>query len=189
MSGMELQGTEKKVTKGTLVYAEGQTIDELAVIVEGRLVSVSKGGRVELKKGSVIGLVEGLLGKRTSSYFADEDTTMIIYPYGSLEDNMNLSIESKINPGNMVTTAIRQTNHILDTTNAEIKRGKQFYVYVKEEYKRYIELCKGYNAECRRSEKILKLQESKQNLADSIIKKNDKTISGLSKEEILSLFK
>ncbi len=38
-------------------------------------------------------------------------------------------------------------------------------------------------------EQILKLQESKQDLADSIIKKNDKTISGLTKEEILSLFK
>ena len=38
-------------------------------------------------------------------------------------------------------------------------------------------------------EQILKLQESKQNLADSIIKKNDKIISGLTKEEILSLFK
>ena len=38
-------------------------------------------------------------------------------------------------------------------------------------------------------EQILKLQESKQNLADSIIKKNDKTISGLSKDEILSLFR
>ncbi len=37
-------------------------------------------------------------------------------------------------------------------------------------------------------EQILKLQEAKQNLADSIIRKNDKTISGLSREEILSLF-
>lgn len=38
-------------------------------------------------------------------------------------------------------------------------------------------------------EQILKLQESKQNLADSIIKKNELTISGLTKDEILSLFK
>lgn len=37
-------------------------------------------------------------------------------------------------------------------------------------------------------EQILKLQEKKRRLADSIIKKNTKTISGLSKEEILSLF-
>lgn len=37
-------------------------------------------------------------------------------------------------------------------------------------------------------EQIIKLQEAKQNLADSIIRKNDKTISGLSREEILSLF-
>ena len=112
MSGMEYQGVEKKVTKGTLVYAEGQNIDELAVITEGRLVSVSKTGRIEFKKGSVIGLVEGLLGKRTTSYFADEDTTMMIYPYGNVEDNINVSITNKVNPGNTVTTAIRQTNYI-----------------------------------------------------------------------------
>ena len=37
-------------------------------------------------------------------------------------------------------------------------------------------------------EKILKLQEVKKNLADSVIKKNEKTISGLTKSEILSLF-
>ena len=159
MSGMECQGVEKKVTKGTLVYSEAQNIDELAVITEGRLVSVSKTGRIEFKKGSVIGLVEGLLGKRTTSYFADEDTTMMIYPYGNMEDNINVSITNKVNPGNTVTTAIRQTNHILETTNAETQRGKQFFNYVKDAYRKYIELCKGYNAECRKSEKILKLQE------------------------------
>ncbi len=38
-------------------------------------------------------------------------------------------------------------------------------------------------------EQILRLQESKKNLANSVIKKNDKTISGLTKDEILSLFK
>ena len=37
-------------------------------------------------------------------------------------------------------------------------------------------------------EQILKLQESKRNLANSVIRKNTKTISGLTKEEILSLF-
>lgn len=37
-------------------------------------------------------------------------------------------------------------------------------------------------------EQILKLQESKRNLADSVIKKNTKTVAGLTKEEILSLF-
>lgn len=37
-------------------------------------------------------------------------------------------------------------------------------------------------------EQILKLQESKKNLADRVITKNEKTISGLTKEEILSLF-
>ncbi len=37
-------------------------------------------------------------------------------------------------------------------------------------------------------EQILKLQESKKNLADNVIRKNAKTISGLTKEEILSLF-
>lgn len=37
-------------------------------------------------------------------------------------------------------------------------------------------------------EQILKLQEKKKNLADSVIKKNTKTVAGLTKEEILSLF-
>ena len=37
-------------------------------------------------------------------------------------------------------------------------------------------------------EQILKLQQNKKNLADSLIKKNEKTISGLTREEILSLF-
>ena len=37
-------------------------------------------------------------------------------------------------------------------------------------------------------EQILKLQEKKRRLADSVIKKNTKTIAGLSREEILGLF-
>lgn len=159
MSGIEQQGEERKVTKGTLVYMDNQPVDELAVIVEGRLVSVNKTGRVEFKKGSVIGLVEGLLGKRTTSYFADEDTTMMIYPYGNVEDNINVSISNKIHPGNSIATAIRQTSLLLDTAKAESKKIRQFYNYVKEEYRKYVELCKGYNAECRESQKINGLKE------------------------------
>ena len=37
-------------------------------------------------------------------------------------------------------------------------------------------------------DRILELQEKKKNLASAVIKKNEKTISGLTKEEILSLF-
>ncbi len=37
-------------------------------------------------------------------------------------------------------------------------------------------------------EKILKLQEAKKDLAESVIRKNEKTISGLTKNEILDLF-
>ena len=37
-------------------------------------------------------------------------------------------------------------------------------------------------------EQILKLQKAKRSLADSVIKKNTKTVAGLTREEILSLF-
>lgn len=159
MSVTELRGEERKITKGTLVYSEDQEIKELAVITEGRLVAVNKAGRMEFKKGSVLGLVEGLNGKTISSYFADEDTTMLVYPYGSIEDNVKLSVAQKVNPGNTIATAIRQVSLILDKAKSEENKTNQFYSYVKEEYKRYTELCKGYNAECRTSQAIGALKE------------------------------
>ena len=99
------QAEERKITKGSLVYTENQPVAELAIIAEGRLVAVNKSGRMEFKKGSIIGLVEGLNGKYTSSYFADDDTTIMVYPYGSIEDDIALAISQKINPGNTISTA------------------------------------------------------------------------------------
>lgn len=162
MSATELQGVERKVTKGTLVYSENQVVNELAVITEGRLVAMNMAGRMEFKKGSILGLVEGLNGKSTSTYFADEDTTMLVYPYGSVEENVKLSVAQKINPGNTIATAIRQVSLILEKAKVEEDRTKQFYTYVKEEYKRYVALCKGYKAECRTSKTIDALQEFSQ---------------------------
>lgn len=162
MGVTELQGIERKVTKGTLVYSENQVVNELAVITEGRLVAMNAAGRMEFKKGSILGLVEGLNGKSTSTYFADADTTMLVFPYGSVEENIKLSVAQKINPGNTVATAIRQVSLILDKAKVKQNRTKQFYTYVKEEYKRYVELCKGYQAECRTSQSIDALQEFSQ---------------------------
>ena len=54
-------------------------------------------------------------------------------------------------------------NLILDKVKAEENRTEQFYRYVKEEYARYVELCKGYNAECRASKTIDALKEFTQN--------------------------
>ncbi|MDE6314823.1 MAG: hypothetical protein K2M46_14615 [Lachnospiraceae bacterium] len=159
MNAAELEGQEKKVTKGTLVFGENQQISELTVIVEGKLVSVSKTGRMEFKKGSVIGLVEGLSGKTTANYFADEDTVMMVYPYGNMADNIAVSMAKTVNPGNMIAAAICQVNMILDNATAEDERTKKFFAFVKEEYKRYTELCKGYNAECRTSARIDSLME------------------------------
>lgn len=153
------QAEERKITKGSLVYTENQPVAELAIIAEGRLVAVNKSGRMEFKKGSIIGLVEGLNGKYTSSYFADDDTTIMVYPYGSIEDDIALAISQKINPGNTISTAIRQVDLLLEKAKTEESRTRQFYTYVKEEYRKYVELCKGYKAECRASERINSLKE------------------------------
>lgn len=159
MSVTKIQGEERKIAKGTLVYSENQEIKELAVVAEGRLVAVNKAGRMEFKKGSILGLIEGINGKCTCSYFADEDTTLLIYPYRSLEENIELGVAQKINPGNTIVTAIRQISLSLDKVKVEEEKTNRFYSYVTEEYKRYIQLCKGYNAECRNSKIIAELKE------------------------------
>lgn len=159
MSVTKIQGEERKIAKGTLVYSENQEIKELAVVAEGRLVAVNKAGRMEFKKGSILGLIEGINGKCTCSYFADEDTTLLIYPYRSLEENIELGVAQKMNPGNTIVTAIRQISLSLDKVKVEEEKTNRFYSYVTEEYKRYIQLCKGYNAECRNSKIIAELKE------------------------------
>ena len=115
----EQKGKEWKVTKGSLVFMENQPVQDIAVIVEGKLVSVNKSGRMEYKKGAVLGVIEGLIGKRTCSYFAEEDTVMMVYPYGSVEENVAIVAKAKVNPGNTVETAIKQTEYLLNTVKSE----------------------------------------------------------------------
>ena len=155
----EQKGKEWKVTKGSLVFMENQPVQDIAVIVEGKLVSVNKSGRMEYKKGAVLGVIEGLIGKRTCSYFAEEDTVMMVYPYGSVEENVAIVAKAKVNPGNTVETAIKQTEYLLNTVKSEEERTRKLFNYVRTEYVRYVELCKGYNAQCRASAKIVALKE------------------------------
>ena len=54
--------TERTVQGGSLLYSENDAVNEIVVIKEGHLIAMGKSGKVELKKGSVIGLVDGMYG-------------------------------------------------------------------------------------------------------------------------------
>ena len=72
--------TERTVQRGSLLYSENAVVNEIVVIKEGHLLAMGKSGKVELKKGSVIGLIEGMYGRYIRNYIADMDTVLQVYP-------------------------------------------------------------------------------------------------------------
>lgn len=150
---------QKIIAKGTLLYGENQPVDEISIIVEGKLIAVGKTGRTELKKGCTVGTIDGTYGKYMCNYFADEETRLITYPYKVYEPKIGISGGFNINPGNMVLAAANQVLNLIKKYREEKLKAEKFYQYIKKEYENYSFLCKSYFTDAVKSGKIEELED------------------------------
>ena len=146
MSTIIQEITERTVQRGSLLYSENDVVNEIVVIKEGHLIAMSKSGKVELKKGSVIGLIEGMYGKYIRNYVADMDTVLQVYPLYKLtfvEQFEALPLD-RVQMGNLVSSVVEQVLLFIGKYNEKKAHADRFHSYIAECLKMYTKLCSAY---------------------------------------------
>ena len=146
MSTIIQEVTERTVQRGSLLYSENAVVNEIVVIKEGHLLAMGKSGKVELKKGSVIGLIEGMYGRYIRNYIADMDTVLQVYPLYKLtfvEQFESLPLD-RVQMGNLVDSVVEQVLLFIGKYNEKKAHVDRLHNYVKDCIRVYTKLCNAY---------------------------------------------
>ena len=146
MSTIIQEMTERTVQRGSLLYSENAVVNEIVVIKEGHLLAMGKSGKVELKKGSVIGLIEGMYGRYIRNYIADMDTVLQVYPLYKLtfvEQFESLPLD-RVQMGNLVDSVVEQVLLFIGKYNEKKAHVDRLHNYVKDCIRVYTKLCNAY---------------------------------------------
>lgn len=138
--------TERTVSRGSLLYSENEEVNEIVVIKEGHLLAMGKNGKVELKKGSVVGLIEGMYGKYIRNYFTDADTVLQVYPLYKLTfvEQFEMLPLDRVQMGTLVSSVVEQVLMFIGKYNEKKAQAEKFYNYIAESIQIYTKLCGAY---------------------------------------------
>ena len=94
--GIELKpGTVSQVVKGTTLFERNGTIENICMILKGRVIAKSKGAFTVLTPGCFIGINDVYIGQYLTDYIAVDD--LAIYAFGVEElENEGAKIIDKI---------------------------------------------------------------------------------------------
>ena len=79
-------GTVSQVVKGTTLFAQNGTIDNICMILKGRVMARSKGVFTVLTPGCFIGINDIYLGRYLNDYIAVDDLAIYTFAVEGLEN-------------------------------------------------------------------------------------------------------
>ena len=161
MSTIIQEMTERTVQRGSLLYSENAVVNEIVVIKEGHLLAMGKSGKVELKKGSVIGLIEGMHGRYIRNYIADMDTVLQVYPLYKLtfvEQFESLPLD-RVQMGNLVDSIVEQVLMFIGKYSAKKAHVDRFHNYIGECIQMYTKLCNAYGMPQKSINRLQQIQQ------------------------------
>lgn len=134
----------REFSKGSKVYEEGQKLNGLYLIMRGAASAAYSGGRSMLHSGDVIGLCEVSYDSAYMEYQAEEDLSVLEFPYsqGRLHTIFEASSDSV---KYFKTSFFRQFNTVLGQYKMLKNECIGLYQYLNLTYKEYLSLCEKHN--------------------------------------------
>lgn len=130
----------KEFPAGTVVVPSEQPINALYVIAKGTVRATYPGGEFYLSKGDVIGACELFFDLHFITYQTDEPSSIASYPYSGTQ----LSSILRSNPEmatRIVISMFKQLQEILDQYELARFDSDNFYHYLMDSYKGYLNFC------------------------------------------------
>lgn len=146
--GIELKpGTVSQVVKGTTLFNRNGTIENICMILKGRVIAKSKGAFTVLTPGCFIGINDVYIGQYLTDYIAVDDLAIYAFGVDGVENDGAKIIDKILEVNNdygglMVYSLCNYLKNIIDIKLNLSSLTMSLYSFIKSHYKNYIEIGK-----------------------------------------------
>lgn len=127
-----------EVQKGTVIYAEGEPIRYVCVVLKGYVELYNEGSRIILGNGCFLGVQDLYMGKALSSCAAVEDTVIYAFPADGVSTVDRLLGMKKDYRGLLMYSAVRIINSLYRTRLEFKKQAEISFAWITNTYRDYI---------------------------------------------------
>lgn len=132
----------RQMKAGEILYHEKEMVQQISILIKGKMKATGKYGEVELAGGSFLGVVDVAVGSYIYTYTAKEDCVVFSYHYEQGSDLERLLDNN--NSGNLINGLVGQTMMMVAYYKGLQKLATDIFRFTKEEYEGYQKLCSGY---------------------------------------------
>lgn len=150
-----------KVPKGQRFIKRGEKMNNLFLIVQGKVRQISECNEAVLENGNLIGIIECKDGIFLNDYIAEEESVLFPFSYEKLDDFKTIFATQPKYAVAFLQAAIRQTVALLERYEDLFKSTKAFYLFVMDVYHDYTDLCSSCNMQERLSRRLDTLESMK----------------------------
>lgn len=150
-----------KVPKGQRFIKRGEKMNNLFLIVQGKVRQISESNSASLENGNLIGIIECKDGIFLNDYIAEEESILFPFSYEKLDDFQTIFTAQPKYAVAFLQAAIRQTVVLLERYENLYKFTKEFYLFVMEAYREYSNLCNTCNVQERLIHRLDTLESMK----------------------------
>ncbi len=147
-----------QISKGSVIYAEGQPVTSIGMIVKGRVMIYNSGVKVVAGSGSFLGLNDLYLGKYNSTYMAGEDLLLFVFPINRFEEIEAVLNVNKDYHGFMVASFYKLINDLDQIYQGLMKNREILSQYITDTYDKYQAMASRRGLKARTSERIAQLE-------------------------------
>ncbi len=145
-------------SKGSKIYAEGETVFSIGMIVKGRVLIHNEGAKIVAGSGSFLGINDLYQGKYLSTYTAVDDLLLYMFPINSVEELDTILSANKDYHGFMVASQYKMIYDLNLIYEGLKKLCTSMYGFLKEYYGKYYEIATRRGFKARSAERINSLE-------------------------------
>ena len=129
-----------QLPKGTVIYGQGRPVENIALIVKGRVIVYNTGVKMAFGAGSFIGMGDLYTGRHEATCFTLDETVIYPIPIKTIEELENLLEDKPEYRGNMIPALNRYIVEIYKIYRLLKKEAASSYRFFMEAYEETKEL-------------------------------------------------
>lgn len=148
-----------KVPKGQRFIKRGEKMNNLFLIVQGKIRQISESDSVYIENGNLIGIMECRDGIFLNDYVAEEESILFPFSYEKMDDFQTIFESQPKYAVAFLQAAVRQTVGLLERCEKLTRFTIRFYLFVMEAYREYSNLCGSCKVQERTLHQLEPLEE------------------------------
>lgn len=136
--------TVNQLEKGTVIYREEESIDNISLVVKGRVLVNNQGAKVLVGSGSFLGITDLHVGKFINSYIAYDDVIVFTFPIQNMNELDKVLSINKDYHGLMVASLHRHIVELDKIYTSLYTMAKELFMFLDKKQKEYVDLSRKY---------------------------------------------